>query len=609
MSCFYVKISCVGKGKYIMNKNNLTSLPKSLWRFYLNYAVKSYKVLLICWMFATLIMFATGIVWPNFQRWVVALFENPVPEGMSFIAHAMPTIALITVLNMTMTIGELIQQTLSSHLWPRITNQISEVLTTYTHKQSMAFWTGKMSGSINTQINYIISGFSEGLTELWFCVGRLMVILVNGVLLLSINKWVAYLFVFSLIFRIIYAYCMRKKVKKASEAASGAYSSLSGKLVDSFSNYHIVKLFAGANKERKILEKPREEAIKTRMYSRYTMRLFWAVPGLLWDLMFGATILFCCLLYQHGQITVADIIYTVSVYLQVMNSVGMLINRFPDIIDKTAAAKKAYRELVVPLEIVDAENAKPLMVNHGDIEFQNVYFKYRNKYVLRDLNLTVKSGERIGVVGASGAGKTTLVNLLMRFYEPQHGAIFIDGQNIADVKQDSLRENIAFIPQEPTMFNRTIGENIAYGKFGASIKEIRNAAKKASADKFIMNTEKGYDSVVGDRGIKLSGGQRQRIAIARAFLKNAPILVLDEATSALDSETEIAIQKSFEKLSKGRTTIAIAHRLSTLRNMDRIIVLEKGHIAEMGTHTQLLRKKGKYYRLWKMQSGGFLQEK
>jgi ABC-type multidrug transport system fused ATPase/permease subunit len=185
----------------------------------------------------------------------------------------------------------------------------------------------------------------------------------------------------------------------------------------------------------------------------------------------------------------------------------------------------------------------------------------------------------------------------------------IDNQNINDVRQDSLRENIAFIPQEPTMFNRTIAENIGYGKFGASNQEIKRAAKFASADKFIMDTEKKYESIVGDKGIKLSGGQRQRIAIARAFLKNAPILVLDEATSALDSETEIAIQKSFDKLSRGRTTIAIAHRLSTLRNMDRIVVIDKGVIVEQGTHNALLRKKGKYYHLWQMQSGGFLQEK
>jgi len=589
--------------------DNITEFPKSIWTFYWKYGIANYKFLLVTWMVAVLVMYSGGIIWPNFQRWVVALFEHPVPEGMSFIKYALPTIIIITFLNMAMTITEAIRETISGRLWPNLSKQMSEILTTYTHKQSMSFWAGKMSGSINTQINYIISGFNGGFSELWMCVGRLMIIMVNGILLFAINKWVAYLFVFSLLFRIIYAYFMRKRVKKASEEASGAASALTGKLVDSFSNYSIVKLFAGAEKEQKALQDPRTKSVNAQIYSRYTMRLFWVVPGILWDLLFGATILFCCLLYQQGLIAVSEIVFTISVYLEVMGAIGTLINRFPEIIDKTASAKKAYKELVVPLDIVDKENAKPLRVKNGQIELQNVSFKYRNRNVLRDLNLTIKPGERVGIVGASGAGKTTLVNLLMRFYEPQHGAIYIDGQNINDVQQNSLRENIAFIPQDPTMFNRTIGENIGYGKFGASIKEIREAAKKASADKFIMDTEKGYDSLVGDRGIKLSGGQRQRIAIARAFLKNAPILVLDEATSALDSETEMAIQKSFDKLSRGRTTIAIAHRLSTLRNMDRIVVLDKGKIIEQGSHSALLRKKGEYYRLWQMQSGGFLQEK
>ena len=598
------------KGNVFMNKfNNIVKLPKSLYRFYLDYGIKNYRFLMICWMVAVLVMFSGGVIWPNFQRWVVALFESPIPEGVSMVQYAMPTILLITALNMFMTLGSLARETIASHTWPRVANQISEVLTTYTHKQSMTFWAGKMSGSINTQINYIVDGLSGGLSEVWFCVGRLGVILINGVLLLSINRYVAYLFVFSLFFRIIYAYRMRTRVKKASEAASGAKSELSGKLVDSFSNYQIVKLFAGADKEQKILETPRQKHVEAQMYSRYTQRLFWAIPGLLWDILFGATILLCCLLYQHGQITVSEIVFTISVYLMVMDSISMLINRFPDIIDKIAAAKKAYRELVVPLSILDKKGAKKLKINRGGIEFSNIYFKYRDRYVLKNLHLSIKPGERVGIVGVSGSGKTTLVNLLMRFYEPQHGNIFIDGQDITDVTQNSLRANIAFIPQDPTMFNRTIGENIAYGKYGASLKEIREASKKASADKFIMDTEKGYDSLVGDRGIKLSGGQRQRIAIARAFLKNAPILVLDEATSALDSETERTIQKSFEKLSKGRTTIAIAHRLSTLRNMDRIIVLNKGVIVEEGSHQQLLRRKGKYYHLWKMQSGGFFQEK
>ena len=588
---------------------NITQMPKSLWGFYWKYGFNNQRSVLLLWMLVVLLAFAGGIVWPNFNRWVVALFESPVPEGMSFIRYSLPTILVITFLNMSMTVSTLIRDAVGSKLWINVDNHMSEILTAYTHNQSMTFWVNKMSGSINTQINYIISGLVDAFSQLWRSVGALMIVCVNGLLLFNINKYVCMLFVFSLAFRVAYAYGMRKRVKKASEEASGANSSLTGKLIDSFSNYSIVKLFAGADKEQKILKEPRQKRINTRLYSRYTMRLFWALPGIMWDIFFGLTILFCCMLYQRGEMAVSEIVYTISVFLEVMSSVSMLVNMFPEIIDKTAAAKKAYKELVVPLDIVDKEGAKPLQVKKGLIQINNVSFKYRNKDVLHNLTLTVNPGERIGIVGASGAGKTTLVNLLMRFYEPRKGEIYIDGQNISDIKQESLRENIAFIPQEPTMFNRTIGENIGYGKFGSGMNEIRKAAKFASADKFIMDTEKGYDSLVGDRGIKLSGGQKQRIAIARAFLKNAPILVLDEATSALDSETEIAIQKSFDKLSRGRTTIAIAHRLSTLRNMDRIIVLDKGVVVEQGTHNQLLRKKGKYYKLWQMQSGGFLQEK
>ena len=230
------------------------------------------------------------------------------------------------------------------------------------------------------------------------------------------------------------------------------------------------------------------------------------------------------------------------------------------------------------------------------------------KRILKNLTIDIAPGERIGLVGVSGAGKTTLVNLLMRMYDVVDGAILVDGQDIRNVTQDSLRENISFIPQEPTMFNRTLRENIAYGCDNVSDEQIYAAARQASAHSFIKDATDGYDTLVGDRGVKLSGGQRQRIAIARAFLKNAPILILDEATSALDSETESTIQKSFERLARGRTTIVIAHRLSTLRNMDRIIVLDNGQVIEQGSHNQLVRSGGVYSRLWKMQSGGFIQE-
>jgi ATP-binding cassette subfamily B multidrug efflux pump len=374
------------------------------------------------------------------------------------------------------------------------------------------------------------------------------------------------------------------------------------------SNFSVVKLFAGARKEKEYLKPLRDKNIEKNLRKSFVQRFFWGVPMIVWDVCYGLTLFLCVYLYVRGEITVAEIVFTNSVFFTVMGTIGQIVNQIPVITDNLGAAAKAYEELVVPIDVQDSPNAKPLIVSHGKIEFRNVSFRYKRKWVLRNFNLVIKSGERVGLVGPSGAGKTTLVNLLMRFYEPTHGQILIDGQDIHEVSQDSLRENIAFIPQEPTMFNRTLRENIAYGRNNATLQDVKQAAKRAMAHEFIMGTDKSYDSLVGDRGIKLSGGQRQRIAIARAFLKDAPILVLDEATSALDSETEVCIQKSFDELAQGRTTLAIAHRLSTLRNMDKIVVLQQGRVVEQGTHNRLLRKRGEYARLWNMQSGGFLKE-
>lgn len=265
-------------------------------------------------------------------------------------------------------------------------------------------------------------------------------------------------------------------------------------------------------------------------------------------------------------------------------------------------------EVLIPHEIVDQKNATTLITKGGKITWENVDFTYGAQHVFEDFNLTIKPGQRVGLVGHSGAGKTTFVSLLLRQHEVTGGAILIDGQNIAAVTQDSLRNNIAVVPQEPMLFHRSIRENIAYGKPDATDEEIIAVAKKAEAHEFISALSEGYDTLVGERGVKLSGGQKQRIAIARAMLKNAPILILDEATSALDSESEVAIQKALHELMEGKTVIAIAHRLSTLREMDRIIVLDKGEIVEDGTHQELSRGNGIYARLWDHQAGGFLQE-
>ncbi|MBQ4130684.1 MAG: ABC transporter ATP-binding protein [Alphaproteobacteria bacterium] len=600
----------IGKSK--QSNKNLKSqnavLPRSLWKFYFKYAVSGSWWPLLLYAFFFLLTTSNQVLFPYCERWFIALFETPVPAGMNFVQHALPTILLIVALNMMISIAAILRGMFHARWAPQIRNRTSVVLNDYVHGQSMAFWTGRMAGQVNSQINYVADGFWV-VEEFWRIVALLLTMVVNVGLIFQINSYVAIIFAVVFAFRAIYSWILIKPMNRASKDASSISSKLSGKIVDSIANFSVVKLFAGASRERAHLEPMREKHIAARIKSFFVQRLFWGVPSLVWDISYGATLLFCAYLYMKGQITVSEIVFTVSIYFSTMGTIGAIVNQIPNITDKLGAATKAYSELVVPVDVMDAPNAPALHVSCGEIEFRNISFKYKQKWVLRNFNLKIKCGERVGLVGPSGAGKTTLVNLLMRFYDPNSGEILIDGQNIRNVTQDSLRENISFIPQEPTMFNRTLRENIAYGRPDATKHQIQNAAKRAAAHDFIVDTDKKYESMVGDRGIKLSGGQRQRIAIARAFLKDAPILVLDEATSALDSETEVCIQKSFDELADGRTTLAIAHRLSTLRNMDRIVVIKDGHVIEQGTHKTLYRKRGgEYARLWRMQSGGFIPE-
>lgn len=587
--------------------NTNTVLPKSLWKFYFKYAVPGSWGALIAWAIFFFIASMEGVLFPNFQRWFIALFENPVPAGTTFMSHALWTIGLIVALLLVIDISALLRGIFHARWSPIISNRIWTDLSDYVHSQSISFWTGRMAGKVHTQILYVTKGF-DAIIDFWRIVCLFAIIVVNMGLIFSINTYVAIMFGIVFIFRAAYSWAMIKPMNKSAKDYSSANSEVSGKSVDSISNFSVVKLFAGVSRERAYLEPSRKKAVRAHKHKYYIQRWFWGFPMVVWDICYGITLLLCVWLFMRGQITVAEIVFTNSVFFTVMGTIGQIVNQIPNITDTLGSASRAYEELVVPIDVVDAPNAPALRVTCGEIEFRNVSFKYKRKWVLRNFNLKIKCGERVGLVGPSGAGKTTLVNLLMRFYDPTHGEILIDGQNIKNVTQDSLRESIAFIPQEPTMFNRTLRENIAYGKVGATDAEIRRASKRAMAHDFIMETDKKYDSMVGDRGIKLSGGQRQRVAIARAFLKDAPILILDEATSALDSETEVCIQKSFDELADGRTTLAIAHRLSTLRNMDKIVVLKDGHVIEQGAHSTLLRRGGEYARLWKMQSGGFIQE-
>ena len=589
------------------NEINNSGLPKSLFGFYLRHGVRGHWALLGIWLIAFVGVSFDNVIFPMVQRMFIALFEQPMPVGVSFVEFVLPSVLMMIGMLFAVDICNVVRDWGAGRWSPIIRNQISEVLTDYAHMQSMRFWTGALSGKVYSQINYIADGFRV-IPAFARMLTALVVMGVDVVLTLHVNKYVAIIFAFAFVFRIVYGILIIRPMNRSAERASESSSTVSGKIVDSISNYIVVKLFSGRRKEAEYLKPLRTKKVKDIITSSFWQRMFWAVPAIVWNLCFGATMLLCAYLFSHGAMKISEIVFTLSIFMSVMHMIARIVDEIPNIVDSIGSATKSYRELVKPIDVMDVPNAPDLRVTRGEIEIHNVSFKYKNKYVLRNFSLKIRPGERVGFVGASGAGKTTLVNLIMRFYDPTCGEIRIDGQDIRYVTQDSLRQNIAFIPQEPTMFNRTLRENIAYGRPGATDADVRRASRLAAADKFIMATDNKYDSRVGDRGIKLSGGQRQRIAIARAFVKDAPILILDEATSALDSETEIAIQNAFDKLAAGRTTIAIAHRLSTLRNMDRIVVISDGHVIEMGSHKQLLRKNGEYARLWKMQSGGFLQD-
>jgi ATP-binding cassette subfamily B protein len=312
--------------------------------------------------------------------------------------------------------------------------------------------------------------------------------------------------------------------------------------------------------------------------------------------------------FSKGQVTVGDFAFVLSLSITLMERLWNFSKGIGKLSDLVGTLTQSLKLILSPIQIANQDNAPDLDIKEGTIDFENVQFSYEeNKPLFQNKTVKIKSGEKVGLVGYSGSGKSTFVHLILRLFDVNEGRILIDGQDIKDVSQESLRKSIRFIPQDPCLFHRSLLENIRYGSH-ATEDEVIEAAKKAFAHEFIFTLPKGYASLVGEQGVKLSGGQRQRIAIARAFLKNAPILILDEATSQLDSVTEDSIQDSLQALMQEKTTIIIAHRLSTLLQVDRILVFDKGQIVQDGTHNQLLKQPGQYQILWNAQVGGFLPE-
>ncbi|MPZ37968.1 MAG: ATP-binding cassette domain-containing protein [Rhizobiales bacterium] len=402
------------------------------------------------------------------------------------------------------------------------------------------------------------------------------------------------------------------RMRDRSKINSEARSALMGRIVDSYTNILTVKLFARPRDEDNYVRDAVDRHVDVFLAAQRLLTMFGAILNLLNALLIAGAGAMALLLWQRGMVEIGAIAMVLPLTLQLTNMSRQIAVQITDLFEEVGIVQEGMMTIARPLQLVDPPGAKPLVVKDGGIAFENVRFGYgRETGVLDQFSLAVRPGEKIGLVGRSGAGKSTVVNLLLRFFDLEEGRILIDGQDIAKATQESLRAQISVVTQDTSLLHRSIRENIRYGRPDATEPEVLSAARMAHADEFIGAQEdwrgrRGYDAQVGERGVKLSGGQRQRIAIARVILKNAPILVLDEATSALDSEVEAAIQESLSTLMEGKTVIAIAHRLSTIARMDRLIVLDHGRIVEQGTHDQLLRHNGHYAALWRRQSGGFL---
>lgn len=403
-----------------------------------------------------------------------------------------------------------------------------------------------------------------------------------------------------------------RRAGPASKASSDARSAVTGRVVDAYTNIHSVKLFAHHDTELLYAKEAIEHARSTfAKEMRIVTKMDLALTVLNGGLIVGVTG-WAILLWYQGQASVGTVAAATALVLRLNNMTYWIMWAFTALVQALGVVAEGMETITQPIGLVDKKEAQPLKLTAGMIEVDRVSHHYgRGSGGLRDLSLTVRPGEKIGVVGRSGAGKSTLVKLLLRFYDTESGMIRIDGQDIAAVTQDSLRSQIGMVQQDSSLLHRSVRDNLLYGRPNATEAEMIDAAKRAEAHEFILTLEdpegrKGYDAHVGERGVKLSGGQRQRVALARVILKDAPILILDEATSALDSEAEAAIQDALFGVMQGKTVIAIAHRLSTIAAMDRIVVLEDGHIAEQGTHAELLALNGLYARFWARQSGGFI---
>lgn len=498
---------------------------------------------------------------------------------------------------------------IAARILPQVRTLVIRDSFDYVNRHSIAYFTQEMSGNISNKVTQLNTGVLDGFNEFMMSTSMVMYVLIAIGILSFMNVWFFAAMMLWLTLIVLVSWKLGQKRSALSRETSRRQSLANGVIVDSLANYSEIKSFANFRFERlnlikhlRILRRAENVEQKAKAWIHLTQNLF-AVVSMLGFMFLSIWI------FRRGAIDTTGFIYANSLFAMIAGMVFQLTWVYSNVMRIHGQLKSALDTLAVEPGLKDCPNAADLRAVKAEIEFDSVSFAYAGRENLfENLNLTIKAGEKVGLVGHSGSGKSTFIKLIARYYDTTAGSIKVNGTDIRDVRQDSLHRLISAIPQDVCLFNRSLFDNIRYGRTNATEEEIYLAARQAGADEFIRAFPGGYQTKVGDRGVVLSGGERQRIAIARAILKNAPILVFDEATSALDSQSEKHIQKSLVRLMKNKTVIAIAHRLSTLREMDRILVFDKGRIVEQGTHLSLLRKKGLYYKLYNMQVDGFMMQ-
>ena len=493
---------------------------------------------------------------------------------------------------------------------PRLRQRTSKALYAYLQYHAPRYFGEHFAGSLAHRISETAMSVNHTvwsvLCDFW---PILVTFLVSIGLLLNVHQSLGLLVAGWVLVYVSFSYFLAMRCQPYAQSYAATRSQVNGKIVDAVTNILNAKLFARLQFEREYLDGFLETEVQAGR------RTFWYMDRVRWFQFIAAaglkigTVYYALTLWESGIIGVGDFTMSVGLALLIINDARNLTRRFLEFFEYVGNIANGVDTIVQAHEIVDRPGALPLKISQGRIEFRNVCFGYDVKRpVFDDLNVVIEPGQRIGLVGFSGSGKSTFVGLMLRNYQPQSGQILIDGIDIQHVLQDSLHEQVSLIPQDPSLFHRSLKENIGYGRSTVDDDAVQAAAQLAHADEFIRLMPEGYASLVGERGVKLSGGQRQRIAIARVLLKDAPILILDEATSSLDSVTEKTIQENLDRVMGLKTVIVIAHRLSTIAHLDRILVFDHGRIVEDGGHDELLAKQGLYYRLWTMQAGGFLPD-